>query len=576
MFVEDCKQFCGFTDEHTEDNIFQFIQTYQQNIDISNGNVDLSNSNIEQNNTNRFIAKYLSHISDYSSQNFTIFKNIFYGFILSQFVAGNTDIAHMPKRLSLSVYIDSNFLLRVLNMQAPPYCLASTELLNLMKNVGIRIIVLPEIIAEVRAVLNNNFTNYITKKPLLEEVHREKVEQLDGVLGAFFRQKKTIAEIDEYIFNLEKSIGDLGVIIAPKSVILQSEYDIKEQAKIAEFKENNNNVERVSSITKKEYIRNRIAENSILDSRILYFIREKRHYKISRLDAAKYLFLTCDNTICNVNSYFHKLNRTIPEAISEGALTNALFMSDLRCENNAPIALLLSIFQSSSYLNFDILKQFHHDLNYYIQQNPEEQQYLASILSNQDLFTNIEALYDDGDATVEIQDLKVLFDEARRENEQKQCEQEIEKSDMQNQINQLTQKIEVLSITSERNDIRQEDSLQHAEVVSEQTTNFLAEKYFKFILTGTCICLILISTVFLWITHMEKLWETVTLLYATPLFFCCVLTYNLLQEDVQRRLIELNIYKRSTDSNLQVLVIAILRSLGVLLIPLAGFIIELL
>lgn len=575
MFVEDCKQFCGFTDDITEDNIYKFIQVYQHNIDISNGNVDFANSNIEQNNTNQLIAKYLLHISECSNQHFTTFKNIFYGYILSQFVAGNTDIAHMQKKLSLSVYVDSNFLLRVLDMQAPPYYLASTELLNLMKHVGIRIVALPEIIAEVRVVLNNNFTNYIARKPLLEDIHGKKVEQLDGVIGAFFRQKKSIAEIDEYISNLEKSIESLGIIVAPETTALPSSYDTKEQLEIAELKEKNNNVESISSIDQKEHVRNRIIENSILDSRILYFIRQKRRYKISRLDAAKYLFLTCDNTICNVNSYYHKPNRTIPEAISEGALTNALFMSDLHCDNNAPIALLLSIFKSSSYLNFDILRQFHHDLNYYIQKNPEDQQYLASILSNQNLFANIELLYDDGAETAEEQELKALFDEARCKDEQNKCEHEIEKSDMQEQINQLTQKIEVLNVINERNSARQEHSSQAMDVDGAQSPNFLAEKFFKLLLVGICVCLIGISLLFLVLTCANNIWETTTIFYATPLVFAGIFTYNLLQGDILRKLINIHITKQSTDSTLQILLIAVLKSLSALLLPVVGIILEL-
>ena len=557
QLLVDCYKYCGFTFPNAEMPalFLSYIQTYQKYLDFSEEIIDVASAEIEPKEEYVRISEYILEISKSNTQHFTTFKGMFYGYILSQFVAHNTDIANTHKLKALTVFVDSNYLLRVLEMQSPLLCSASIELLKMMKNRGITVATLPEIIAEVRAVLNRHYYRYINDKDSLLKLHGSRVAQIDGVIGAFFRKNITNTDIQEFIDNLECEVKRLNISISSEELDTSAKYLDKEQEKIAEFKMKNSKIENYGSVVDQNRAKAIIAKKSLLDARVLGFIRAKRRTASYRFDLCKCLFLTCDNVVYSVNSYYHKPHNTIPEAIIEGKLTNALFISSPQNDNDVPVSLLVSIFKSSSYLSFELLSRFHKDLQKYIHSNPEQEQYLASVFSNQNLFSDLDDWYGDEQNTDEAQFLKTLFEKAKEQESKNKIDHETKTTKMQAEIEMLKGRIDELSAPSPQIEEKKD-------IEPKKAQNTAAEKILKFswlmlcivMITGS-IVLLLLKVDFFTSTKIESV-----LLWFSPLLFSFLFTINSFKTENMDKIMNKFIYSSSTDSSLQIFFLLILHS----------------
>lgn len=266
QLLADCYEYCGFTFDNAQmPTLFlSYIQTYQKYLDFNEEIIDVLSAEIDPKDEYLRISEYILEMSKFNTQYFTTFKGMFYGYILSQFVAQNTDIASTHKLKALTVYVDSNYLLRVLEMQSPLLCSASIELLKMMMSNGITVVALPEIVAEVRAVLNRHYFKYLNDRDSLLELHGSRVAQIDGVIGAFFRKNITNTDLQDFIDNLEGEIKRLNISVSSETLDTSVKYLEKEQEKIAEFKIKNGKVENYGSLADQNRAKAIIEKNHCL------------------------------------------------------------------------------------------------------------------------------------------------------------------------------------------------------------------------------------------------------------------------------------------------------------------------
>ena len=364
-----CKEYCNFnlTPEEVTEKIFEFISLYQQYIDFSGNNTkqiqdaadkhlpeiiiqeDVSEKiNILTEHSAEIpqIVDYITHISKYDNESYPIFKNIFFGFILSQLVAKGFSNG-TSKIKNLTIYADTNFILRIIDMQAPPYVVASRELLNMIKDNGLNIVTFPEIVNEIRTVLGRNLKEFIRNKEYLIALHGENAKYLDGVIGSFFRRDMEVTDITDFIEDLENTIKEAGIAVLSKGLDHELSYFKKEYEKIVKYKMEKNHLK--LDDTTSDWKVDLINKNALTDVKILEYIRKARKVKQYSFESCGHVFLTCDNVLYKVNSYFHKQSNSIPESLCENCLTNTLFLCNPKLNNDASIKLLISLFQTSEY-----------------------------------------------------------------------------------------------------------------------------------------------------------------------------------------------------------------------------------
>ena len=421
LLIQECRKYCDFdiSDNDTAQLLYDFINVYQHKINILDGTIELIDGNTDK----KFdkISLFINYISQYKNNLYITFKNMFYGFILGQFIAAGK-IFDKKKLGNLTVYIDTDFLLRALDMQAPCYTEASLELLHLLQSYGFNVIVLPEIIDEARDVLSANYAKYIEDGSNIKSIYGKSAAKLDGILGAFFRRFITSSQIGDYIDTLEDQIKKVVPLqIAQVGIPMNVKVNQTELNKIIEYKSKSNHIDHISNLNQKEYVEERLREKATLDAKLLSFIRMKRSKQIYRFQDARYILLSCDNAICRTNKMKHKLNNSIPESFSESSLTTTLFVSNPSQIGDVPIKLLVTIFQSSKFVDYSILSQFHEEIIDYIESNPDDQRYLTEVFRTQQLFAEIKGAYDFDDTgkTSESNIIKLLFDNAKKVDQEK-------------------------------------------------------------------------------------------------------------------------------------------------------------
>lgn len=276
----------------------------------------------------------------------------------------------------------------------------------------------------------------------------------------------------------------------------------------------------------------------------------------------KYLFLTCDNVVYSVNAFYHKPHNTIPESIIEGKLTNALFISNPRNESDVPVSLLVSIFKSSSYISFELLSRFHKDLQKYINSNPDQAQYLASVFRNQNLFADLDNWYGDEQNTDEAQFLKDIFKNAKEQESKEKGDYNRQTTELQTEIELLKGRINELSAPSPQIE-------ENKDIEPTKAKNIAAEKILKISWLMLCILMIAgsIGLLLLNVDFPTFAIESI-LLWCSPLLFSILFTINSFQSDNMNKIMDKLIYSNSTDSSLQILFLLILHSLWAI-IPVA-------
>lgn len=382
-FVEDFKLKYNHTDKNNDEilyALYDFIDLYKKFIGSNELSKDM-NYELADKLLLADMAEHIKYIQLYDNKNYCTFKNIFHGYLLCNIVKRGDVGLENRKLTRITVYVDSNYMFRLLNLQNPFYYIASKELFEMLKEAGVSIMIFSDVVDEMRRALSNKLEQFASEKI---DVHSPMIKSnydIDGMIGSFIRNKWDRTKIGEYIDNIEEEIRMCGVQIQKNKLPNASSnyadlYNKLYDNKMDKIKLGINNpmYERLERVCTQK-----ISLDVKIVSYIAYLRREKRY----RFEDCKALFLSCDT---NLTSTVKRLSEgCVPECFSEEALTNILFMYNPKTESEASIKFLIGIFESSRYVDYDVLKNFSVYLQEYSDANPEDDKYIGFIFKNRSL-----------------------------------------------------------------------------------------------------------------------------------------------------------------------------------------------
>lgn len=362
------------------------------------------------------VSDYFIHIKNYDDYNYNTFRDIYFGFLLCNMTLNSEYryIYNNKKVRRLEVFLDSNFIFRILHLQNHMMNIASYELLELMKEYKFNLNVFSETIDEVRRVLTSIYDKFITKK-YPQKVSDKEAENTEGVIGAIYRRKLDLYTLKDFIEDIDNEIETRGINIIDSSKILSNTKVDEElyykllNLKITKYLHSNGDKSTYIDIDSlksdkldfKNSVLNLSAYTSIknktlTDIKIIKYVTDKRRTRKFKFAECEAIFLTCDNVLFNFNFAGHSSHMSIPEVISEDLFTNVLWMYNPDRAGDIPLDITLSIFQSSKYIRFEILNNFNHCIKEYTQKVPESEKYIGDIYSNQDLIYKLNKLDKEG------------------------------------------------------------------------------------------------------------------------------------------------------------------------------------
>lgn len=342
------------------------------------------------------IAKYIDHIKNYDNELYKIFQNLYYGTLLSKVNDVNKINSYKVNIKKVTIILDSNILFRLLDLQNPIFNKTSKEFINILEKNDFELKCFYKTVEEMRSVLNHRYNLFLNKKIDINLPETE-TQIIDGIIGAIYRNKFSLSDIEDLIKNIEIKISNLGIKVDHYDVLSNIKYDekdykyyyqekIKKQIKLNKIDEYDTDYDITDLIENKEipkYVHNFIDSKVQLDLKIRnYIINERSKKDIYTFPDCKYIFVTCDKQLANLCNYLDK-QHTIPEIILEDKLTNILWLSNPSRTDDIPLQLTLSIYNSSNYIDYKILTNFHLYLKKFKDKNPADFDLIGDIFSNQ-------------------------------------------------------------------------------------------------------------------------------------------------------------------------------------------------
>lgn len=413
-FIFAYKDFSG--DERTEEQVKEYLFNVLKCKDNKLG-VSVNEDYLDLSQYNQMFA-FIQHIEYQDDELYKIFQDINFGYTLCSLIEKENQIEKI-KLNDFIIYLDSNFILRLLDLQEECYSAETKELFELLTNSGAKLKVFEETIEEVISVIEHYKRRYIKEKEEITSIVQ--ASHINGVYGAFFRRNLTVSQIDDISDKIYDTITALNI----------------EKDQIARFRFTPNE-EEVKKLYEKKYYDEDITQNDdyrfnkcknyISIIKIIGWLREKHRVRANCFGNSKFIFLTCDWRLYRYNINGRNARINYPEIIIQESIVDNLMLFFPEKYNKISTDFILSVYQSSQYLNVNDLKTFSENVKAIIEEDPEMTSYVIKTTKNIENYDDIARLYsDDGQNTVE--GLKALIDEQRKkeetEEEKRKKEQEI-------------------------------------------------------------------------------------------------------------------------------------------------------
>lgn len=375
-FVAEYKLFAkdNRDDEEIKEDLYKFIQvkTYSS--------LDKQKETIKYSNFYRF----LEHINKQEDDLVKIFQDINFGYTLCSLMEKEENVETI-KLKDFTIYLDSNFILRLLDLQEECFTNESKELFDLLKQSGAKLLIFEETVHEVMSVLEYYKQKYQNEKSLLNRLYNPSM--INGVYGAFYRHKFSISQIDSLIDAIPQKIEELGIA---QDKIKRYKLSIKESDIKALYEKKYGESEVISD----DYWYHK-CENYISIIEIIKWRRSNKNIYPRCFGNSKFIFLTCDWKLYRYNLNSGKQGLHFPEVIIQEAIIDDLMLFFPDNHSRLSTELLVSTYKASQYLSVGVLSDLNNNIEQILQEDSELSNYLVNTTKNIDNYSKITELYNE-------------------------------------------------------------------------------------------------------------------------------------------------------------------------------------
>lgn len=394
------------SDEVIKDNLYQFMQFKTRNNALNNSTDHLLSKNEYQP-----YYKFLEHISQSEQDLFSTYQSINFGFTLCSLLEKDEQMEEI-KLKDFVIYLDSNFVLRLLDLQEECFTSETNELFKLLKQSGAVIKIFEETVQEIISVIEYYKQSYQINKDSFSNYFE--AANISSVIGAFFRRKMSITQIDKIIDNIDQTIDSLGI---KKDAI--SRYNLPvDKSKVEALFEKKYGV-----VNKKDadYRYNK-CKNYISIINIIKWLRKKHDVYARCFGNCKYVFLTCDWKLYRYNLQAAPLKVNYPEIIIQEAIVDNLMLYFPEQYAGLSTDLLICVYQSSQYLNYHDLDELCKNMQTLMEEESPLSSYVISATKNIENYSRISEIY--SDSTDTLSELRTLVNKQKKKAEQQKKEED--------------------------------------------------------------------------------------------------------------------------------------------------------
>lgn len=459
-FIHEYKSFSGDdrSDADIINMVYSFICDYRQFIDVNNCGL----SSQFENQKYQSLLLFLEYINESESSLVNTFHAIYFGANIYALLQNTNNIIKNRDFNSLIIYLDSNFILRLMDLQEEYFHKETLELYSILKSNGIKLRVFEETIEEVKSVISYYASMY-EKEPEAYSMLISDPSHISGVLGAIFRKKYTNSQIADIIDGVDKCIEDFGIVCdSINRYRIQADEEKVEQ--LYRFKYLDDDV-------RSESYRRKKCEHYVQIIDIIKYLRRRDKCVGSCLGNSKYVFLTCDLKLYRynkINDYKHKF----PTVVSQELLANDLLLFDPKTFGSISFQLLVSLYKSSNHVDIHTLDRLKYVIQDVANEDPSEASLIIAATRNCESYSVLNEIAECEDEEGKRRLFELAEENRRKEQEKKQevdnlimliQKKESENANAQKEIDALTK------------ELNNKDQLQEQSKIERQTER---EAYF--------------------------------------------------------------------------------------------------
>jgi len=283
----------------------------------------------------RFIMDYIIMAKDTKKETFEIIEKIIFGSIIS-IVLKFEDISKVEQKFKdCEVYLDSNFIFSLLELDRKEFSKPAKELFNLLRLYKFKIKVFSFTLDEISNVLRG----YIEKQ--YDYFYGIKV---DSVYSNLKEKGWTSEDVLEFIAELNSKVLNLGIEINWINKDLRSyEGSLEKYRKLL-----------------KVYKPNQPTLSQNHDLMAIEEIQKIRKKKPRKLEECRALFLTSDIKLSRFNyeEMGHREGKTVSEVILDRLFTNILWLKNPKLSPKLPLEFFISFYYKNLIIKREIWEKF--------------------------------------------------------------------------------------------------------------------------------------------------------------------------------------------------------------------------
>lgn len=292
-------------DDDLDDSIIRFIH---KSIDPIISSVDEPNTidgeKLDPENE-RILCNYVRDVSKDENEYYKIFLKIFLGAIACS-AFKYADFSEYNKDMKkCKIYLDTNIVFSLLNLQYPEFNGPINELFDLIKKSGLPVKVFDFTIEELR--------NYLVSCSRQPDIYPSSIK-INSVCSYIKKEQKMSTEHIKYLAgNIEQRLKELGLEVERTGIILR-------------FYKSNSEI--VPLLRKYKTFQPTYAQHHDLAA-IDAIKKLRKNKEVGKIEDASALFLTSDGKLSKYNfESYHKYQGTIPETIVDRLLAGILWLKN--------------------------------------------------------------------------------------------------------------------------------------------------------------------------------------------------------------------------------------------------------
>lgn len=361
--------------------LFEFLGKYRSCIDDKLNIVNKAEISIEYEKLIDFIAE----INTENNQLRGIFIDIYTGYCLCS-VLTTTPNNILGERFcvfsNIKVYLDSNFILRLLDLQDGYFTKQTQELYESIIAEGVCLKVFDKTVDEIKSVILYRGRQYFDNG----YNHNPTAHLATGVIGAIARKKMTWPQIQALVDSMETWLSERNITIEclrdNSTSINQNDVDFLYKLK---YQNDDYDNEQENS-----YRYNKVETYC----RIFSLIKKRNGGYKAKLSNYKNLFLTCDNSVYS----FSKLRLCGNYASfvqNQETLSNTLLLVNQQGLSDAVLSGIIAMLNINKTFGLRDFAKWNDTYNAFAKQHPEKADYVKICMDDSDCFSRVKDIIED-------------------------------------------------------------------------------------------------------------------------------------------------------------------------------------